>query len=49
MGMGALAAVLRFQPSEIDALDLEDFLHWLDQVRRVHGETEAASAGARGR
>ncbi|MBN9528215.1 MAG: GpE family phage tail protein [Alphaproteobacteria bacterium] len=39
--MGLLARWFRFQPSEIDALTIEDFVMWIEQaarqVRRENG------------
>jgi hypothetical protein len=39
---GMLARWFRFQPSEIDALDIEDFRAWCDeaarQIKREHGD-----------
>ena len=31
-GMGLLARWFRFQPSEIDALDIDDFAMWVEQA-----------------
>lgn len=37
-----LAYFYRFQPSEIWAMDLAEFMMWTDQARRIHGEIRAA-------
>lgn len=40
--MGRLAQQFKMQPSEIDALDLDDFWDWLNEgVRQEKADTEA--------
>jgi hypothetical protein len=36
--MGDLAGAFHFQPSEIEALSLNDFMAWHRQAVRIHGK-----------
>ena len=45
--MGALAAKFRMQPSEIDALDCDDFVGWLTEATRQNEVEKAAIDAAK--